>query len=714
MAMAGLSSMLGVGFVLQFITRGAGQIGAVAAQMGALIGRAFGVGEALTRMQKAFMATLGAVLAFKAGMAGLKALLGTMDEFAELETQLTHLQSIAGMTDAQMGEFGDTAMRLATEYPFPAAEIAEGMKTFARAGFDAQQTMEALGPMLQGAIVGETGVAEATGGLIAALKAFGLEASESQRVMDMFAKGTTQAWLEMDDFSNAISRFGATAAASNQDLSDMIAVLGTLTDTGLSATRAGTMMKMMMVKLRAPTSAATQALQSMGVEVYNQQGQVRSLIDIIEEIDEATARAGSGAEYQSTADALIDLGDLAGEQAQMIRDMFGQRAMVGYDVLTGAEQNFQGQIRTGTDLIRARRDELDAAGGFATDYAENVGETWEATQQKLTNSFENIKIVIGQAIAPAVKMFAGALQKVAEGINWLMQEVPAVVYTFVILVGILIGFLMALAAKLLLVALGVLFNSAAFSAAIPSVWTMVTAMFSFVGVTFLWVLAVIAAIAIIYLLIKHWDSVWETIKTIAGAIADAAVWLWTNVIKPIVDLYWSVMDPIVSYFINIFMSMYNQAKDFFNIFKALFSGNFGLAWEYAKSFFNRFLNQFIMFINGVIDIFNNTIGKITGDIGRVQLLDTSTPDSGGEGEPEGAARGIYEVTKRTETRTLHEGEQVVQQNRRGYGRHPAQEAVPTGPLVGNINITVEGDADPRDLERQVERAISRVMERSRK
>lgn len=714
MAMAGLSSMLGVGFVLQFITRGAGQIGAVASQMGSLIKRALGVGEALTGMQAAFMATLGAVLAFKAGMAGLKALLGTMDEFAELETQLTHLQSIAGMTDEQMGEFGDTAMRLATEYPFPAAEIAEGMKTFARAGFDAQQTMEALEPMLQGAIVGETGVAEATGGLIAALKAFGLEASESQRVMDMFARGTTQAWLEMDDFSNAISRFGATAAASNQDLSDMIAVLGTLTDTGLSATRAGTMMKMMLVKLRAPTSAATQALQSMGVEVYNQQGQVRSLIDIIEDIDEATARAGAGAQYQSTADALIDLGDLAGEQAQMIRDMFGQRAMVGYDVLTTAEQRYQGEIRTGTDLIRARRDELAESGGFATEYAENVGETWEATQQKLTNSFENIKIVIGQVVAPAVKWFAGALQKVADGINWLMREVPALVYTFV-------GLFALLSISALILAIGLVKLAISSALAAPSVaglsisvsslaaaaWAAMLPILKVIGIIILVALAIWGLIELGKLIYNNWDK-------ITSAIADAATWLWTNIIKPIVDLYWSVMDPIVNYFISIFTSMYNQAKDFFNIFKALFSGDFGLAWEYAKSFFNRFLNQFIMFINAVIDIFNNTIGKVTGEIGRVQLLDTSTPAVGGEGEPEGAARGIYEVTKRTETRTLHEGEQVIQQNRREYSRHPAQEAVPVGPLVGNINITVEGDADPRDLERQVERAISRVMERSRK
>lgn len=711
--MGGLTKLMGIGFVLTFMTRGLGVVQASILKIDAFLTNIVSGTQKLTAFQAGVMKVVGGLVALKAGFAGLDIVKDAVDTFGEFETELLHIGAIQGINSDELQAFYDQATQLATKYPFPAAEIAEGMKTLSRAGFGANQVLQMMEPALQGAVIGGTGVAEATDSLTAATKAFNVPAEEAGYLIDQMAKGTTQAWLEMEDFSHAISRFGAPAMQANQEFSEMIAVLGTLTDTGLSATRSGTMMKMMLIKLRAPTSAATQALQELGVEVYNDQGKVRSLIDIIEDIDTATATLSQPTSrgWEDTADVLADLGDISEESAQKVRSLFGQRATVGYDVLTAAEQEFQGEIRSGTDLVRARAEEVAAARGFGEEYTAEVIESWENLQQVLKNVIQTIVIDIGSALAPVFKWVVkaatwvgGLVRSIVQ--NKLLATVLGVAVAVLSLIAIIGGFLAVLGG------LATLF--AGFASVLLSVF--IPAGLMLLGKLFLLAAAIAAVVAIVYFAIKYWDewsgAVWVAIKAVGSAFA----WLW-GFIKDHWRLLLGIVTLGLSWIIEFvvlvikhwdyvkaaFMVSINWIVDTFNTgINAIES-----AWDTVCNFFVDSLNWVIRQINTLPLIKIPTLGETTEAV-------SSEQHTGGDflaRTVTSFAKGAY-VVPETQLAVVHRGDEITQPDRYSYREGRSGERA-AGPLVGEVNFYIQDGSNlsSTKLASMVEQALDEVESR---
>jgi TP901 family phage tail tape measure protein len=148
-----------------------------------------------------------------------------------------------------MKELTDQARELGATTRFTAGEVASLQKEFAKLGFDQTEIQNMTEATLQLAAATGTELpraAEVTG---ATLRGFGLEAFETQRVVDVMAKSFSSSSLDMEKFATAMSSVAPVAKTAGLSVEKTTALLGTLTDRGLDASTAGTGLRNIFLEL---------------------------------------------------------------------------------------------------------------------------------------------------------------------------------------------------------------------------------------------------------------------------------------------------------------------------------------------------------------------------------------------------------------------------------------------------------------------------------
>jgi hypothetical protein len=140
----------------------------------------------------------------------------------------------------------EQARELGATTRFTAGEVSQLQKEFAKLGFD-QTEIQAMTEALAAATGTELPrAAEVTG---STLRGFGLDASETQRVVDVMAKSFSSSSLDMEKFATAMSSVAPVAKTAGLSVEKTTALLGTLTDRGLDASTAGTGLRNIFLEL---------------------------------------------------------------------------------------------------------------------------------------------------------------------------------------------------------------------------------------------------------------------------------------------------------------------------------------------------------------------------------------------------------------------------------------------------------------------------------
>ncbi|WVP82841.1 tail length tape measure protein [Enterococcus phage EF_FB] len=112
----------------------------------------------------------------------------SIKDYADFEGTLKQVQIIAGGTQADMDMLGDTAIEIGGKTSKGAQEVAEAMVDFAKLGFTAKETSEAMKGIVYAAEASGSGVQETAGIVATALNVWNMEASKAEHVADVLAK----------------------------------------------------------------------------------------------------------------------------------------------------------------------------------------------------------------------------------------------------------------------------------------------------------------------------------------------------------------------------------------------------------------------------------------------------------------------------------------------------------------------------------------------
>lgn len=241
-----------------------------------------------------------------------------------------------------------TAREVGATTQFTAGQAASGLDFLAMAGFNAEQAMASLKPVVDLATVGQIDLSRATDIASDSLGAFGLMTDDTNklqenftRLNDVMALTMSRTNTNMEDMFEAIKKGAPTFTAAGQSLESFNTLLGVMANSGVKGSEAGTTLRNVMLRLSDPVKEAQTVLDNLGIKTQDMDGNFRDVIDILGDFE--VGLKGMGTAQRTAA----------------LSTVFGTRAVTGVNIL----------LAEGTDQLRAFRGELEASAGASQDMA---------------------------------------------------------------------------------------------------------------------------------------------------------------------------------------------------------------------------------------------------------------------------------------------------------------------------------------------------------
>src|SRR5699024_6016954 len=132
-----------------------------------------------------------------------------------------------------------------------------------------QEIMEAMPGLLD--LAASSGADLATSSEIAAsaIRGFGLDASSSAHVADVFAEAAARTNAQTEDMGNAMKYIAPVANTMGLKIEEVAAAIGIMSDAGIKGEQAGTTLRGALTRLTKPTDKMISVMEELGISFYD-------------------------------------------------------------------------------------------------------------------------------------------------------------------------------------------------------------------------------------------------------------------------------------------------------------------------------------------------------------------------------------------------------------------------------------------------------------
>lgn len=307
--------------------------------------------------------------------------------FANFDDAMTKsLAILDGVTPKIRKEMEDLALNISGKSTSSATELAKAYFYLASAGMDAKQSMASLKIVEEFAIAGNFDLSKATELLAGSQAALGLDSKNAAehmknmvRVSDTLVAANVLSQATTEEFAAALGTESASAMKVwGIQVEEGVAVLAAYAKQNTKGEKAGSDFGRMLRMTMKNYMEQRDVWMKMGIAIYDTQGKLLPIADIIETLTNKFGRLAS----EMKAAALAQLGFEARSQ-QVILPLLGMQ-----------------------DNIREYEMRLRSMSGFSKDVAEKNMQSFSAQLKIVKNQFVNVGISIGSYVAPILRSFA--------------------------------------------------------------------------------------------------------------------------------------------------------------------------------------------------------------------------------------------------------------------------------------------------------------------
>ena len=196
---------------------------------------------------------------------------------AEFSQALSGLKAVLGATEAETSQLANSAKELGASTQFTAKEVVSLQTEFAKLGFSTKEILKSTKATLDLAASLDVGLGEAAQIAGSTLKSFGLQAEETQRVVDVMAISTSKSALDYEGLRESLKMVAPSARALNVDIEETTALLGILADNGIKGSMAGTGLSKTFIELNKKGIPLNEALD----KIKNSSNALNDAIDLV-------------------------------------------------------------------------------------------------------------------------------------------------------------------------------------------------------------------------------------------------------------------------------------------------------------------------------------------------------------------------------------------------------------------------------------------------
>ena len=527
---------------------------------------------------------------------------------ADFESSMSNVQALSGATGSELQQLSDLAKEMGATTQFSASECADALGYMALAGWDTQQSMDALPGVLNLAAASGMDLANASDAVTDILSAFGMQASDAGMAADQFAYAQANANTSADQLTEAMSNCGVNANGFGQDLTQTNAVLMALSNEMLKGAPAGTALSAVFRDMGNAMKDGCIQIGKTKVQITDSKGNFLDMTEIIKGVEKAT-NGMSESERQAalsstfTADSIKAMGILLNE---------------------------------GSDKVAGYADQLENCGGSAEKMAEVMNDNLNGQITALKSALEGAAISIGEALLPMIKGLVSVLQGALTWFNGLNSGVKTTIVTVglvVAAIGPLLLILGSLASAIgnLIELRALMTGSSVLSSAIGRVSGLFTSLRNVImgsvvpAIQSLWafmlanpITIVIAAIAA---LVAGFVYLWNNCESFRNFWIN----LWDNIVEVVTKIPETIQNlgqQFQAAFQNIIISLRMLLLNGINTMKEAFSN--GLAtlldpiinWGYSV---NGYLGDAFTDLYGIIEDTFNLIADYIRDFASIMI-----------------------------------------------------------------------------------------------
>ena len=534
----------------------------IASARKAVTGAALGMGAALVAFAGSSLKT---GLEFDSSMSQVAATMGmTMDDLSDSSSQASK--------DFQ--RLRDFAQEMGAKTAFSATQAADALNYMALAGYDTDTSISMLPNVLNLAAAGGIDLASASDMVTDAQTALGLSIDETTAMVDKMAKASSKSNTSVAQLGEAFLTVGGTAKDLKGGTTELSQVLGILADNGIKGSEGGTALRNVILALEAPTDQARKAMEQLGLQVFDSEGNMRSMKDIFTDLDK-------------------ELGNMTqGEKTDVLNTIFNKVDLKSVNALLGTN------VDRWDELSAAIDDSRGSAEAMADVQLNNLS----GDITLLKSAFEGLQIKVSDELAPALRVAIKFLTKLIDHADTLGP----------IILGV------ATALGVFAVAINIATIIAKTTAAMKGFFLLLSA--NPIGL----IVAAIAGLVVAFVtLYKHNErfrefvnALWEKIKAVIAEaipkvqeIFDKVKEVFEN-IKNTVTTAWETIVNVVQFAFSVIQAIIETAVTILLIPWQFIWENFGTtitdAWEAIKNIISTALNV----ISGVISSVFGTIYSV--------------------------------------------------------------------------------------------------------
>lgn len=352
-------------------------------------------GGLLNALKGKFSMAFAAIGGIVAGFSMASMAKQIVDTGKQFEESMSKVAALSGATGDDFDRLEAKARELGASTTFSASEAADALGYMALAGWDTEQMLDGVGSVLTLAQAGMMDLAQASDLVTDYLSAFGMEASETQRMVDVLAYAQANANTTVEGLGMAFKNCAANAHAAGLDVETTSAAISMMANQGLKGSEAGTALNAVFRDMTQKAEDGAIAIGDTNVAISDSQGNFRDLTDILRDVAAATEGMGNQ------------------EKQAALMTTFTADSIKGLNLLLAA----------GTDELVSFRDELYNSSGAGKQLADTMTDNLEGDIKALNSALEELQLKIYDSLKEPLRDAAQfATNVVVPAITTLVQN----------------------------------------------------------------------------------------------------------------------------------------------------------------------------------------------------------------------------------------------------------------------------------------------------
>ena len=357
------------------------------------------MGAAETKMQSlgSIAAKAAAVAAAAWGALKIGQFVGdAVNTYADFDQAMANTAAICGATADDYARLQQAALDMGKATTKTATESAEALGYMSLAGWDVNESIAGLEPILRLSEATQMDLATCSDLVTDSLSALGLQVDDLGEYLDVAAMANNKSNQTAQMLMEAYIAVGGTMKNLNVPIQESAAALGVLANRGIKGSEAGTALNAVINNLTTGTGKAGKMMDKLGISAFDSNGKFIGLAETLRVVDEATK-------------------DMTEEQRNAALAALGGKEHI--DALNDLISGLNTTTADGRSEWEALTDDLYNADGALSTMAATVTDTLQGAISIFGSAMDDMKIRLAQTFAPAAKDAINAVSAVIPSIT---------------------------------------------------------------------------------------------------------------------------------------------------------------------------------------------------------------------------------------------------------------------------------------------------------